>query len=161
MVTKPDNELPVGRRRKRGRESPVAWWVVFAALLVLSVALWSWRLLLITLALWCLYELILIPRECRVRPNGGQPCPEPVRGRAFGCRPAHQEIKNDAFWRFLGVRSNPLRRQPVPDPNRRTGEVVWSPSQRGDLDRSDRRILLLAVLGTIVVIVGMAYGLTT
>ena len=35
MVAKPDNETPVGRRRKRGRESPVAWWVVFGALVVL------------------------------------------------------------------------------------------------------------------------------
>ena len=161
MVTKPDNDVPIGRRRKRGRESPVAWWVVFGALVVLSVALWSWRLLLITLALWCLYELMLIPRECRIRPNGGQPCAEPVRGRAFGCRRPHQEIKNDAFWRFMGVRANPLRKPPPADPNRRTGEVVWSPAHRGALDRADRSILLLAVLGTVVVIIGMAYGLVT
>ena len=160
MVTKPDNETSAGRRRKRGRESPVLWWVVFAALVVLSVALWSWRLLLITLALWCLYEFTLVPRECRIRPNGAQPCGNPVRGRAFGCRRAHQEIKNDAFWRFAGIKANPLRKQPVADPNRRTGEVVWSPSYRGRLDSADRSVLLLAVLGTLVVVAGMAYGLT-
>jgi len=168
MVTQPDNELPpasasgskAGRRRRPGRESPAVWWGGFALLVVLGVAFWSWRLLLVTLALWCMYELALVPRECRIMPNGGPPCDQPVRGRAFGCRRAHQEIKNDALWRFAGVRTNPLRRQPIADPNRRTGEVVWSPANRGELDPSDRRILLFAVLGTIVVVAGMAYGLT-
>lgn len=142
------------------REPVLVWWVVFAGLALFALAKSSWRVLLFLLALWCCYEVALVPLRCRVRPNGGEICPKPVRGRAFGCAKTHQEIKNDALWRLAGLSGNPFRKQPIADPNRDTGELVWSPIQRGTMDPSDRGVLILAALGTLVTIAGTAFGLT-
>src|SRR5262249_32330047 len=126
----------------------------------LALQTWSWRILLLLLALWCCYEVALVPLRCRIRPNGGEMCANPIRGRAFGCGKAHQEIKNDSLWRLVGLSGSPFREQPAADPNRDTGELVWSPTKRGMMDPSDRTVLVLAALGTVVVIAGTAFGLT-
>jgi hypothetical protein len=151
---------PMGRRRRPVREPVFVWWIVFGALALLALEQWSWRVLLLLLALWCCYEVALIPVNCRVQPNGGETCANPVRGRVFGCSRAHQEIKNDALWRLGGLSGNPFRKQPAADPNRETGELVWSPNSRGSMDIADRAVLLLAAAGTIIAIAGMAFGLT-
>lgn len=169
MATKQQHELPpsvrkgiMGRRRRPGREPTLVWWMVFTGLGLAALWWWSWRILLIELALWCLYEVAIVPKDCKVQPNGApQPCGEPVRGRAFGCGKAHQEIKNDALWRLTGLRGNPLRRQPPTDPNRDTGELVWSPDVRGRMDGADRTVLVLAAVGTVLTVAGMAFGLTS
>jgi hypothetical protein len=142
------------------REPVLIWWAVFAGLALFALGRQSWRVALLLLALWCCYEVALIPLRCRVRPNGGETCVNPVRGRAFGCSRAHQEIKNDALWRLAGLSGSPLRRQPMADPNRHTGELVWSPAVRGTMDAADRAMLVLTGLGTLVTIAGTAFGLT-
>lgn len=147
----------MGRRRRRWRESAIAWWAGFAALAAVAWLLRSWRIALLTLLLWCLYEFMLVPTICRVMTRQGFSCREPVRGRLFSCTPAHQQVKNDALWRLAGLR-NPLRKKPASDPNRETGVVVYSPSVRGRLAQADRTVIVLAAVGTLVTIAGMLYG---
>lgn len=149
----------MGRRRRRRRETARVWWAGFAVLGVASVLLTSWRLALLTLLLWCLYEFCLVPTTCRVMTRQGYSCVEPVRGRLFACRPEHQQIKNDALWRLFGLR-NPFRRPaPPPDPNRVTGVVVVSPKVRGTLAQQDRIVLTLACVATVAIFIGMVVGL--
>ena len=148
-----------GRRRRRRRESALVWWALFAAWAALALWLWSWRLALLGLLGWCLYQLMLVPTMCRVMTRQGFSCRERARGRLFACRPEHQQVKNDALWRLVGIR-NPFRRPSEPDPDRETGQVVVSPAVRGRLAQVDRVMLLLAAAGTLVTIVGMVYGFT-
>ncbi|HEX2317205.1 MAG TPA: hypothetical protein VHJ17_25890 [Thermomonospora sp.] len=149
----------MGRRRRRGREPVLVWWAAFAALLVLAWWPRSWRLALLTLLLWCVYEFLLVPTVCRVTTRQGFSCREPVRGRLFACTPAHQQVKTDTLFRAVGL-PNPLHRPPRPT-ERDTGEVVYTPRTRGRLAQADRAMLLLATAGTLLTIAGMLYGLTT
>ena len=142
----------MGRRRRRWREPGYVWWIGFAVLIVAALLLASWRLALITLAAWCLYEFSLIPSVCRVTTREGFACGEPVRGRLYACSPAHQQIKNEALWGLVGMRS-PFRRASAPDPERDTGVVVYSPPVRARLAQNDRYMLTLAAVGTVVAVV--------
>ena len=151
----------MGRRRRRWRESAYAWWAGFAVLGVASILLKSWRLALLTLLLWALYEFCLVPTACRVLPPQGPICAERVRGRLFGCSAEHQQIKNDALWRMAGV-SNPFRKppppQPPPDRHRVTGVLVVARKARG-LEQTDRLVLAFATLATILAFAGMVASL--
>ncbi|GAA4234793.1 hypothetical protein GCM10022254_40510 [Actinomadura meridiana] len=141
-----------GSRRLPRREPPAAWWALFAA--VGLVALWagSWRVALLGLLMWCLYEFILVPGQCRVVSHQGHPCAERVRGRLFACGPDHQQLKNDSLWRLVGLR-NPFQKD---DPD--SGAVVHSPYARGRLPQTDRALIALAALGTVATLIGMVYG---
>lgn len=163
MVANREDEAPLtrkgtmGRRRRRWREPPYVWWIAMGALIVTALLAASWRLLLLALALWCLYELSLVPTLCRVITREGVSCREPVRGRLFACETDHQEIKKEVVLRLTRLRRS---RTPTPaDPQRDTGLVVWSPQSRGRLDHKDRTILVLAAIGTMVTLAGMVYGL--
>ncbi|WP_233510948.1 hypothetical protein [Actinomadura craniellae] len=149
----------MGRRRRPGREHPFVWWIGFAVLGIAALALRSWRLALITLLLWCLYEFALVPTVCRVRTRKGQFCPEPARGRLFACGTSHQRVKTDALRRLARLPGK-RRSAPPADPNRDTGVVVYSAEVRGRLSQEDRAFLALAAAGTVVTVVGMLYGLT-
>lgn len=119
----------------------------------------SWRLALLTLLLWCLYEFCLVPTTCRVMTRQGFTCLERVRGRLFACTAEHQHIKNDALWRLTGI-SNPFRKPPPPpDPNRVTGVLVVSPKIRGRLAQTDRIVLTVATVATLATVVGTVVGL--
>ncbi|MEU6036260.1 hypothetical protein ABZ801_12700 [Actinomadura sp. NPDC047616] len=164
MVAHQGNQEPplvrksaTGRRRRRRRESALVWWGAFAVLLVAAGWWRSWRLALLALLLWCLYELVLVPTICRVATRQGYSCREPARGRLFACSSGHQQVKTDALWRLVGLR-NPLRRPPKADPNRETGTLIVSPAVRGRLAQADRALILLAALGTLVTIAGVVYG---
>ncbi|MCW2944133.1 MAG: hypothetical protein JWR24_850 [Actinoallomurus sp.] len=148
----------MGRRRRRGREPGYVWWIAFGALVVAAVLLGAWRLALIALLAWCLYEFSLIPTVCRVMTRQGFACHEHVRGRLYACSSTHQQVKNDALWRSAGLR-NPFRRASAPDPNRDTGVVVYSPAVRARLAQSDRVIVTLAGAGSLVAIAGAILGL--
>jgi hypothetical protein len=164
MVARQGKEEPpltkkaaTGRRRRRRRESALVWWGVFAILALAAWWLASWRLALLALLLWCLYELVFVPTICRVRSREGFSCRDPARGRLFACNPGHQQVKNDALWRLVGLK-NPFRKPPKADPNRQTGTLVVSPAVRGRLAQPDRVLILLAAAGTLVTIAGMVYG---
>lgn len=149
----------MGRRRRRAREPVYVWWVVFGGLLLAAVLYNSWRLALIALLIWCLYQFALIPTVCRVMTRQGFSCTEKVRGRLYACTPAHQQVKTDALWRAVGI-SNPFRKQTaIQDPNRQTGVVVYSPAVRARLQENDRTMLLLAGIGTVITVVGTVAGL--
>lgn len=149
----------MGRRRRRWREWRYAWWTGIAALLIVAVLLRSWRVGLLALLVWCLYEFALIPTLCRVMTREGFSCHEPIRGRLFACRPEHQRVKNDGLWRLVGM-SNPFHRRVTGDPNRDTGVVVYSPTTRAHLAQNDRTILMLAGVGAFISLVGAIWGLT-
>lgn len=145
-----------GARRLPRRESALVWWALFAALAGLAWWLQSWRIALLGVLTWCLYEYLLVPTLCRVLKRQGHPCTERVRGRLFACGPSHQRLKTDALWRLAGIR-NPFRDEPdEPDPE--TGVVVYSADVRGRLTTMDRSLILLATLGTLATVVGMIYG---
>lgn len=148
----------MGRRRRRGREPAYVWWSAFGALLIVAAVMASWRLALITLGVWCLYELSLNPTICRIRTREGHTCDRRVRGRLYACCDSHQELKNDALWTAAGLH-NPFRRPVEADPNRDTGVVVFSPSVRARVSQDDLVVLGLAALGTIAVVIGMVVGL--
>jgi hypothetical protein len=149
------------RHRRRWREPVYTWWAIFAAVGGAAILTKSWRLALLGVLLWCLYEFCLIPTTCRVMTRQGFACGEPVRGRPFACGTEHQLIKNDALWRLAGL-PNPFHRPPPPpDPQRTTGVLVVSPRVRGRLVGSDRLVLVLASLLTLVTVVGMVAGLRT
>ncbi|MCO6011501.1 hypothetical protein NE236_41780 [Actinoallomurus purpureus] len=150
----------MGRRRRRVREPGYVWWGGFGVLLVAAVLMTSWRLALIALLGWCLYEFSLVPTVCRVMTRQGFACHEPVRGRLFACSSAHQQVKNDALWGAVRL-PNPFRREAVPDPNRDTGVVVYSPNVRARLADNDRNVLALATAGMIVTVVAAVLGLST
>ncbi|MDL4820842.1 hypothetical protein [Actinomadura opuntiae] len=145
------------RRRRPRRESALVWWVLFAAVGVAAWYLHSWRIALLGLLGWCLYEFLLVPTLCRVLTRQGAPCVERARGRLFACTPSHQHVKNDALWKLIGMR-NPFRRRPAADDERGSGVVVHSANVRGRLVPADRAMILLAGIGTIVTVVGMVYG---
>ncbi len=142
----------MGRRRRRWREPGYVWWIGFVLLLGAALLLGSWRLALIALAVWCLYEFSLIPIVCRVTTREGFACGEPVRGRLYACSPAHQRVKNEALWGAVGLR-NPFRRAATTDSERDTGVVVYSPPVRARLAQNDRYMLTLAAVGTVVAVV--------
>ncbi|MEU5876621.1 hypothetical protein [Spirillospora sp. NPDC047279] len=146
-----------GLRRRRRRESALVWWGGFAVLLGAAWWFGSWRLALIALLVWCLYQFLLVPTICRVMTRQGFSCREPARGRLFACGAAHQAVKNDAVWRLAGLR-NPFRKPPDTSGERETGVLVVSAEARGRLAQADRALILLAALGTVVTIAGMIYG---
>jgi hypothetical protein len=148
----------MGRRRRRWREPGYVWWIALGALLVAAMLLDSWRLALMTLLVWSLYEISLIPTVCRVMTRQGFACHEPVRGRVFACSSTHQRVKNDALWRAAGL-PNPFRKAAAPDPNRDTGVVVYSPAVRARLSSNERIILSLAGAGTLIATAGAVLGL--
>ncbi|WP_329095682.1 hypothetical protein OG979_13335 [Actinomadura citrea] len=145
-----------GTRRRPRRESALTWWALFAA--IAGIAWWqhSWRVGLLGLLGWCLYEFALVPTLCRVLTPKGAACTERTRGRLFACGPAHQRLRNDALWRLAGLR-NPFERGPVGDEGD-TGTVVVSSDVRGRLVPQDRALILLAAAGTVTALVGMVYG---
>ncbi|WP_243711322.1 hypothetical protein [Actinomadura sp. KC216] len=132
------------------------WWALFAAFAGAALWLQSWRLALFGLLTWCLYQFTLVPTLCRVLKREGYPCAERVRGRLFACAPNHQQLKNDAVWRLVGLRDPFQKGDPDPDPE--TGGVVHSPYVRGRLTQADRALILLAAVGTLVTLVSMIYG---
>ncbi|HEU5029177.1 MAG TPA: hypothetical protein VFV01_29995 [Spirillospora sp.] len=155
---KPPAARKGARRRRPRRESALLWWALFAAVAVAAWYLHSWRVALLGLLGWCLYEFLLVPTLCRVLTRQGVPCIERARGRLFACTPGHQHVKNDALWKLIGMR-NPSRRKPDPDETAGdTGVVVHSASVRGRLAPADRALILLAGVGTVVTVVGMVYG---
>jgi hypothetical protein len=148
----------MGRRRRRWREPGYIWWGAIVVLLLAAVVFGSWRLALLGLAVWSLYELSLNPTVCRVMTRQGFACHEPVRGRLFACTPAHQRVKTDSVWRAFGL-PNPFSR-PRQDPNRDTGVVVYSPAVRARLAQNDRIMVTIAVVGAAIAILGALFGLT-
>jgi hypothetical protein len=150
----------MGRRRRRWREPVYVWWVAIAALLIASVLLSAWRLALLALLMWCVYEFALNPTVCRVMTRQGFACHEPVRGRLFACSAAHQRVKNDALWHAAGL-PNPFARATAPDPNRDTGVVVYSPDVRARLAQSDRIILTIAGVASLVTILTAVVGIVS
>jgi hypothetical protein len=144
-----------GSRRLPRREPPAAWWALFAAVTVFALWLNSWRVALLGLLMWCLYEFMLVPGQCRVLWRHGHPCTERVRGRLFACGPDHQQLKNDALWHLVRMR-NPFQRDREDDPE--SGGVVHSPYVRGRLTQPDRVLIILAALGTAATLIGMIYG---
>lgn len=147
----------MGRRRRRVREPGYVWWIGFGVLVVAAVLLSAWRLALIALLAWCVYEFLLVPTVCRVMTRQGFACHEPVRGRLYACSPAHRQVKTDALWGAVRLR-NPFRKATVPDPNRDTGVVVYSPSVRAHLAENDRNVLALATVGMIITVVFTVLG---
>jgi hypothetical protein len=147
----------MGRRRRRWREPGYLWWGAIVALLVSAILLGAWRLALLGVLVWSLYELSLNPTVCRVMTRQGFACHEPVRGRLFACSPAHQRVKTDSVWRAFGL-PNPFSR-PRQDPNRDTGVVVYSPAVRARLAQNDRIVVTLAVVGAVIAIFGAVIGL--
>jgi hypothetical protein len=151
----------MGRRRRRWREPGYIWWVAIVALLLAALVLSEWRLALLGLLVWSLYEFSLNPTVCRVMTRQGFACHEPVRGRLFACSEAHQRVKTDAVWRAAGL-PNPFSRQIPHDPNRDTGVVVYSPAVRARLAQNDRIVLTVAlvasVLAILIAIVGVFGG---
>ncbi|MFI0372784.1 hypothetical protein ACH35V_33395 [Actinomadura sp. 1N219] len=130
------------------------WWALFAAFAGIALWLQSWRVALLGLLTWCLYEFVLVPTLCRVLKREGYPCAERVRGRLFACGPGHQQLKNDALWRLVGLR-DPFQKN---DEDPETGGVVHSPYVRGRLTQADRALILLAALGTLAALIGTIYG---
>jgi hypothetical protein len=126
--------------------------------MVAAVLLSAWRLALLGLLAWCLYEFSLNPTVCRVMTRQGFACHKPVRGRLFACSAAHQRVKNDAVWRAAGL-PNPFNRATHHDPNRDTGVVVYSPAVRARLAQNDRIVLTLAGVGSLVAILIALIGL--
>lgn len=145
----------MGRRRRRGREPGYVWWGGFVVLLVAAALATSWRLALIAVAAWCLYQFSLNPTVCRIRTREGHVCDRPVRGRLFACSPEHQGLKNDALWGATGLR-NPFSR---PTASETTDVMVYSPPVRASLAQDELIILGFAALGTVASIVGMVVGL--
>ncbi|MFF4239432.1 hypothetical protein ACFYYL_26465 [Actinomadura geliboluensis] len=160
MVANPGKREPQaarrGTRRRPRRESALLWWALFALFAGAAWWLHSWRVALLALLGWCLYQFMLVPTMCRVLSQQGAACTERTRGRLFACGPDHQRLRNDALWRLAGLR-NPFQKEPHRD-EAETGVVVVSSDVRGRLTSPDRLLILLAAAGTVVVLVGMVYG---
>lgn len=148
----------MGRRRRRWREPVYIWWVAIAALLVASVLLSAWRLAILALLMWSVYEFALNPTLCRVMTRQGFACHEPVRGRVYACSAAHQRVKNDAMWRAAGL-PNPFARATSDNPERDTGVVVYSPAVRARLAQNDRIVLTIAGVGSLVAVLVAVVGI--
>ncbi|MCP2337263.1 hypothetical protein [Actinomadura rupiterrae] len=157
-----DGDLWVGgrgpRRRRPKREHPAVWWTGFAVLALLAWLAGSWRLALLVLAAWCLYEFLLIPTVCRVMTEQGYPCREPVRGRPFACGRDHQAYKNEGIMRLLGVRRPARDTAPRNAPGRDDRVLVHSRAARSRLAQADQVCLSLAGAGTVIALAGMIYG---
>jgi hypothetical protein len=147
----------MGRRRRREREPVYIWWVAIGGLVVAAVVLGAWRLALLGVLVWCLYEFSLNPTVCRVMTRQGFACHEPVRGRLYACSASHQRVKNDAVWRAFGL-PNPFSRSTPHDPNRDTGVVVYSPAVRARLAQNDRIVLTAAGVASLVGIIVAVLG---
>ncbi|WP_199487041.1 hypothetical protein, partial [Actinomadura logoneensis] len=156
-------------RRRTRREQPALWWAGFTVWMLLAWFAGSWRLALLGLAGWCLYEFLLIPTVCRVMAEQGYPCREPVRGRLFACGPEHQAYKTEGVRRLLGMR-RPARdardvrdahdgRPPSPEAGRNERGVVHSSDVRSRLAQADQVCLALAGIGTLVAVAGTLYGI--
>ncbi|GAA1872695.1 hypothetical protein [Actinomadura bangladeshensis] len=145
-----------GTRRRPRRESPLVWWALFAAFAGFAWWLQSWRVALLGLLAWCLYQFMLVPTMCRILSQQGAACTERTRGRLFACGPEHQHLRNDALWRLAGLR-NPFQREPARGDGE-TGVVVVSSDVRGRLTLLDRALILLAAGATIAVVIGTVYG---
>ncbi|HZE31326.1 MAG TPA: hypothetical protein VE198_07800 [Actinoallomurus sp.] len=148
----------MGRRRRREREPVYIWWIAIGGLMVAAVVLGTWRLALLGVLAWCLYEFSLNPTVCRVMTRQGFACHEPVRGRLFACSASHQRVKNDAVWRAFGL-PNPFSRSTSHDPNRDTGVVVYSPAVRARLAQNDRIVLTAAGVASLVGIIVAVLGI--
>ncbi|RKS71169.1 hypothetical protein BZB76_5655 [Actinomadura pelletieri DSM 43383] len=142
-----------GARRLPRREPAALWWVMFAVFAGIALWLGSWRVGLLVLLVWCLYQFILVPTVCRVLKPQGHFCTERVRGRLFACGPDHQQLKTDALWQLIGMR-NPFRNPDIEDDS----GVVQSPYVSSRLTSADRVLIVLAALGTLTTLVGMIYG---
>lgn len=162
MVSNPRKTSAPPRKASRPKISrdveQIAWWLLFAVLVTVGLVTWTWRLLLLTLLLWSFYELCLVRTRCRVKTRQGFECVEPVRGRVFAHDKRHQNVKNDGLWQLIG-RTNPHYTPRISEPNRDTGVVLVAPRIRHRLDKTDRYILYLAALGTVVSLIGMLWGL--
>jgi hypothetical protein len=143
----------MGRRRRRRREPVFAWWIAFACVGAVAWLLNSWRIAVLLLLFWSLYEFSFVPTVCRIITRQGYSCVEPVRGRLFACAREHQDLKTDALWRTVGLR-NPRRRPVEQDPNRTTGVLVVSPDIRGRISETDRVVLILAMTVTLTAVAG-------
>ncbi|WP_433466625.1 hypothetical protein [Spirillospora sp. CA-128828] len=145
-----------GTRRRPARESALVWWALFAVVAGAAWWLHSWRVALLVLLAWCLYQFMLVPTMCRVLSQQGAACTERTRGRLFACGPDHQRLRTDALWRLAGLR-NPFQRD-VPREESDKKVVVVSSDVRGRLTPQDRALILLATAGTVIALVGMIYG---
>ena len=137
------------------------WWALFAAFAVAAWWFHSWRIGVLGLMAWCLYQFLLVPTLCRVLKRQGHPCTQRVRGRLFACEPSHQRLKNDALWRLVGLRNPFQGRKGDGADDTGTGEtgvVVHSADVRARLTPADRSLVLLAGLGTLASFVGVVYG---
>ncbi|WP_176611451.1 hypothetical protein [Actinomadura sp. WMMB 499] len=149
-----------GSRRRPRREPAAAWWAGFAALAAAAVWLGSWRVALVGLLGWCLYQFALVPTLCRVLTPQGYACAERARGRLFACGPEHQRVKNGALRRLAGRRRRRTANHDGPgDVHDATGVVVVSGDVRGRLTSPDRALLLLAAAGTIAVVAAIVHDL--
>ncbi|GGV20249.1 hypothetical protein GCM10010182_47630 [Actinomadura cremea] len=146
-----------GARRRPRRESALVWWAGFAALAVAGLWQGSWRVALVGLLGWCLYQFALVPTLCRVLTPQGYACAERARGRLFACGPEHQRVKNGALWRLAGRRRG-ADRDGHRDVHDGTGVVVVSGDVRGRLAAADRALLLLAAAGTIAAVAAIISG---
>ncbi len=134
------------------------WWGLFAAVGALAVWVWSWRLALLAVLLWCVYEFIGVPTVCRMMTRQGFSCREPVRGRLFACGREHQELKVEAIRRLVGLR--PVVRASSGPAVRERGAVVHSRAARTRLAQADLLVLATAAAGTVVALIGSLLGLT-
>ncbi|MEV5824883.1 hypothetical protein AB0L25_04845 [Spirillospora sp. NPDC052242] len=147
-----------GARRRPRRESALVWWAGFAAILVAALWLGSWRVALLALLAWCLYQFAFVPTLCRMLTPQGHACAERARGRLFACGPEHQRIKNAALRRLAGRRRRPGNGGERHDVHDGTGVVVVSGDVRGRLNVADRVLLLLAAAGTVVAVAAIVQG---
>ncbi|MEV4258677.1 hypothetical protein AB0J52_36430, partial [Spirillospora sp. NPDC049652] len=145
-------------RGRERREQPALWWGGFALWALLAWLAGSWRLALLGLAAWCLYEFLLIPTVCRVMTEQGYPCREPVRGRLFACGSHHQAYKTEAIKRLVG-RARPPRDGSAAGAARDDRGVVHSTAVRSRLAQADQVCLILAGVGTVVAVVGTLAGI--
>lgn len=100
-----------GVAQGRGRvERIFAWWFGIAAMGIATWYLRSWGIGLLTVALWCIYELFFVPTTCSAQTKKGTGCDIQQNGRIRAHSTAHQRIKNDAIWDLLTGRSNPFAR---------------------------------------------------
>lgn len=145
----------------RGRvERIFAWWLGIAALGVVAWYFSSWGIGLLTVALWSIYELFLVPTTCSAQTKKGPGCDIQQNGRVRGHNTAHQRIKNDAIWDLLAGRSNPFAQ--LRFTWARTGSqqgIVFQPTaapgrqvQGGSF--RELAMLILAIIGTVATVLG-------
>ncbi|MFD0901042.1 hypothetical protein [Actinomadura sediminis] len=156
---RPPSARKGGSRRRPRREPAPVWWAGFAAFPAAALWLGSWRVAVVGLLAWCLYQFALVPTLCRVLTPQGYACAERARGRLFACGPEHQRAKNAALRRLAGRRRRTANGGGHHDVHDGTGVVVVSGDVRGRLDVADRALLLLAAAGTAVAVAAIVHGL--